>query len=135
MGGLPRRIRRDPFSISMDYFFAPCPSHRTRRRFKSSIYSRTVRSDPRNVVGRRGRKAGLSEASNDYPRVVAVLSDGKTRVIVCYAGIQWIVQLRQGEQWHSRSILLHQGSADPLLRWQHAGPGRAAGSHRRLTSR
>jgi hypothetical protein len=57
-----------------------------------------------NVIGRRGRKAGLSETSNDYPRVVAVLSDGKTRVIVCYAGIQWILQRRQGEQWHSRSF-------------------------------
>jgi hypothetical protein len=50
------------------------------------------------VIGHGGRKAGLSETSNDYPRVVAILSDGKTRVIVCYAGIQWIVQRRQGEQ-------------------------------------
>jgi hypothetical protein len=25
-------------------------------------------------------------------------------VIVCYAGIQWIVQRRQREQWHSRSF-------------------------------
>jgi hypothetical protein len=85
IGDLPRRIRRDPVSISTDNLFAPSSSHQARRCFKSSIYSRTVRSDPRNVVGRRGRKAGLSEASNDYPRVVAVLSDGKTRVIVCYA--------------------------------------------------
>ena len=56
-----------------------------------------------NVRGRRGRKAGLSETSDDYPRIVAVLSDGKTRVIVCHVGIQWIVQRRQGGQWHSRS--------------------------------
>jgi hypothetical protein len=56
------------------------------------------------VIGHGGRKAGLSETSNDYPRVVAILNDGKTRVIVCYAGIQWIVQRRQGEQWHSRSF-------------------------------
>jgi hypothetical protein len=51
-------------------------------------------SEKTNVIGQRGRKSGLSETSDDYPRVVAVLSDGKTRVIVCYAGIQWIVQRR-----------------------------------------
>jgi hypothetical protein len=56
------------------------------------------------VIGHGGRKAGLSETSDDYPRVVAILSDGKTRVIVCYAGIQWIVQRRQGKHWHSRSF-------------------------------
>jgi hypothetical protein len=56
------------------------------------------------VVHTGGRISGLSETSNDYPRVVAVLSDGKTRVIVCYAGIQWIVQRRKGEQWQSRSF-------------------------------
>jgi hypothetical protein len=34
----PLRIRRNPFSISMDYFFARSASHQTRRRFKCSIY-------------------------------------------------------------------------------------------------
>ena len=56
------------------------------------------------VIHTGGRIAGLSETSDDYPRVVAILSDGKTRVIVCYAGIQWIVQRKRGEQWHSRSF-------------------------------
>ena len=32
------RIRRNPLSISMDYFFTRSASHQTRRRFKSSIY-------------------------------------------------------------------------------------------------
>ena len=32
IGGLPRRIRRDPFSISTDYFFARSASHQARRR-------------------------------------------------------------------------------------------------------
>jgi len=34
----PLRIRRNTFSISMDYFFARSASHQTRRRFKSSVY-------------------------------------------------------------------------------------------------
>ena len=32
------RIRRNPFSISTDYFFARSASHQTRHRFKCSIY-------------------------------------------------------------------------------------------------
>ena len=56
------------------------------------------------MIDHGGRRAGLSETSDDYPRVVTILSDGKTGVIVCYAGIQWIVQRGQGEQWHSRSF-------------------------------
>jgi hypothetical protein len=40
-----------------------------------------------------------SHAPAAPPRLTAP-SDGKTRVVVCYAGIQWIVQRRQGEQWH-----------------------------------
>jgi len=32
------RIRRNTFSIVMDYTFARSASHKTRRRFKSSIY-------------------------------------------------------------------------------------------------
>jgi hypothetical protein len=62
----------------------------------------TEKSD---VIGPRGRKSGLlSETSDDYSRVVAVLDRGRSRVIVCAAGIQWIVQNRRGQQWHSRSF-------------------------------
>jgi hypothetical protein len=33
-----------------------------------------------------------------------VLDGGKRRVIVCAAGIQWILQNRSGKRWHSRSF-------------------------------
>jgi hypothetical protein len=50
------------------------------------------------------RMVPLSETSDDYPNVVAILSDGKTRVIVCRDGIQWIVQRRQGNRWNPQSF-------------------------------
>jgi len=41
------------------------------------------------------------ECSDEYPPVV--LTD-KVRVIECRHGIQWIVQIAHGGQWHSRSF-------------------------------
>ncbi len=37
------------------------------------------------------------ESADDYPHIVARLSD-KWRVILCPAGIQWILQRRDGER-------------------------------------
>ena len=43
------------------------------------------------------------ETSDDYPGVVAVIDGGRSRVIVCSSGVQWIVQHRQGDHWRSNS--------------------------------
>jgi hypothetical protein len=56
------------------------------------------------TVPKARRNGGVGETHDDYPDVVTVLDGGKTRVIVCYAGIQWIVQHKRGDQWHSRSF-------------------------------
>jgi hypothetical protein len=45
----------------------------------------------------------LGETADAYPGVVAVLA-GDRRVITCRAGIQWILQVRKGGQWRSRSF-------------------------------
>ena len=45
----------------------------------------------------------MGETHDAYP-VVAVLNGGRRRVIVCSAGVQWVVQNRKGDQWHSRSF-------------------------------
>jgi len=81
----------------------------------------TEKSD---VIGPRGRKSGLlSETSDDYSRVVAVLDRGRSRVIVCAAGIQWIVQNRRGQQWHSRSFSATASSRPPTCRRRRSDPG------------
>jgi hypothetical protein len=40
------------------------------------------------------RPSGISETSDQYPHVVAVL-DAMQRVISCPAGLQWIIQVRR----------------------------------------
>jgi hypothetical protein len=56
----------------------------------------------------------VSEMSDDYPAVVAVLLDGKMRVIA--ADIQWIVQKRVREgRWPWQSIYFCRTKAGLLL--------------------
>jgi hypothetical protein len=56
-----------------------------------------------NTITRQARRnGGVGETNDAYPHVVAVLDGG--RVIVCPAGIQWIVQHLYGGQWRSRSF-------------------------------
>jgi hypothetical protein len=59
-------------------------------------------------------KRHLGETSENYPGVVAVLDGGRSRVIICSSGIQWIVQHRQGAtSWRSRS---HCRTQEALIR-------------------
>ena len=75
--------------------------------FETESVSPVVAAPPRAIT--RPQKA---ESAEDYPDVVAVL-DAKTRVIECNAGSQWIVQRRQGSQWHGASFCR---TRDALLR-------------------
>lgn len=50
------------------------------------------------------RHGGVGETNGAYPDVVAMLQGGKGRVIVCPAGIQWVVQRRRGHGWESQSF-------------------------------
>lgn len=65
-----------------------------------------------------------SEEADDYHAVVAQLSD-EWRVIVCRAGIQWILQHRAGERhgrarWTGRSYCRTSEALNRLSR-KHAG--------------
>jgi hypothetical protein len=72
------------------------------------------------VVASYGAKPWPSEASDDYPDIVATLGD-KTRVIA--ADIQWIVQVRRPNgRWFNRyfcrtkeGLLLYAGRTPELL--------------------
>lgn len=57
------------------------------------------RLDPRDVqrAGRLTADRKPRESTDDYPQIVARLSD-KWRVILCTAGVQWILQRRDGER-------------------------------------
>jgi len=66
-----------------------------------------------------------SEESDNYHAVVARLNDG-WRVIVCRAGIQWILQHRSGQRhgrarWEGRSYCRTQQALIRVSR-EHAGP-------------
>ena len=65
-----------------------------------------------------------SEEADDYHAVVARLNDS-WRVIVCAAGIQWVLQRRRGERrgtarWEGRSYC-RTGEALKRLSRRHAG--------------
>ena len=65
-----------------------------------------------------------SEEADDYHAIVAILND-HWRVIVCRAGIQWILQRRAGERhgsarWASRSYCR---TKDGLILFSHEHAG------------
>jgi hypothetical protein len=50
-----------------------------------------------------GRPPRVGEEAESYPGVVVVFEPGR-RIIECSAQIQWILQVRQGPRWVSRSF-------------------------------
>jgi hypothetical protein len=61
----------------------------------------------------------VSEAADNYPRIVAMLDDGR-RVIDCAASIQWIIQQRLREtrypwEGHEGSSYSPGGAKHPAL--------------------
>ena len=71
-----------------------------------------------------GGRYARSEEADDYHAVVARLND-RWRVIVCAAGIQWILQRRRGERrgtarWEGRCCCRTSGALNRLSR-THAG--------------
>ena len=72
----------------------------------------------------RSPKCAKSEEADDYHAVVARLNDS-WRVIVCRAGIQWILQRRRGERrgtarWEGRGFCRTSAALNRLSR-NHAG--------------
>ncbi len=51
------------------------------------------------IASQRPPRGRLSEGADDYPAVVVL--DGKTRIVACAAGIQWVIQ-RRSAQWVGR---------------------------------
>jgi hypothetical protein len=60
----------------------------------------TASRGPRRPAARHPR---VGEEAESYPRLVAVLGIG-CRVIECQAGIQWVIQTKQGSRWHCTSF-------------------------------